>query len=180
MQRSVSWFAIVTLVGLVGASWLTAAEHPEATLKSPVSSVAAGAALPLSGEEFLAGDPVKLVLRGVFDEYPLQEIIPEDGGVFSVELPIPIEVGDGEYRLVAIASDGDVVASLDLTILPAATAQDHEQALDDAEGAPHEEMGETARADERPIERTRAGMEWGLIGLLIGLAGGAGVSMMRR
>ena len=176
MHRSVSWSGLAALVGLVAASSLTAAEHPEATLKSPVSSVAAGSELALSGEEFLAGDPVKLVLRGVFNEYPLRDITPEDGGVFSIKLPIPIEVGDGEYRLVAIASDGDVVASLDLTILPAApaTEQEHEIAGDDGDA------GLMARADERPIERTRAGMEWGLIGLLIGIAGGAGVSLIRR
>jgi hypothetical protein len=40
--------------------------------------------------------------------------------------------------------------------------------------------GTEARADEMPIQRSRSGAEWGLIGLLVGFAGGAGLSLLRR
>ncbi len=47
-------------------------------------------------------------------------------------------------------------------------------------GAGHEAtMGQGARAEELPIQRSRRGAEWGVIGLLIGLAAGLGVSLIR-
>lgn len=171
-------FALLFIAG-VNAPSESGVVHPEATLKSPVTSIEAGAALPLSGEEFIAGDPVTLVLRGVLDEIELRAVTPEEGGVFSIELPVPSEVSPGTYRVVAVASDGDVIASLDLTVLAAQVVLADEHAAIGEESAEHDEVGPVARADERPIERSRGGMEWGLIGLLVGLAGGGGMAMLR-
>lgn len=154
----------------------SASVHPEATLKSPLTSVAAGAALPLQGEEFLPGDAVQLVLRGPLSEYLLGPAVAADDGTFAIELSIPADVDPGGYRLVALSSDGDVSASLELTVAPAAPVGSGAGAQDQDE---HDAMTPVARSDERPIERSRAGIEWGVLGLLVGLAAGWGLGLLR-
>ena len=49
-----------------------------------------------------------------------------------------------------------------------------------AQGGASHDMASMARADELPIERSRAGFEWGVIGLIIGLAAGLGIAMVRH
>jgi hypothetical protein len=171
------------VIGLLAVA-LVAAVHPEATLKSSVKSVEAGHEMPLQGEQFDAGDAVQLVLQGALAEYDLSSVTPEEGGVFAINVEIPANVRPGEYRLVAVASDGEIAARLDLTVtaaMPHETGEeDHEDMRTDADVAGAmggmEEMG---MAGDLPIERSRAGLEWGLIVLLIGLAGGGGVVFMR-
>ncbi|HZD04402.1 MAG TPA: hypothetical protein VE173_05780, partial [Longimicrobiales bacterium] len=62
--------AVITLATLAFAA-SEALAHGEATLKSPVSSVVAGASLTLNGEDFAPGESYKLVLRGALSEYDL-------------------------------------------------------------------------------------------------------------
>jgi len=173
-------------IGLLAVA-LVAAVHPEATLRSSVKSVEAGHEMPLQGEQFDAGDAVQLVLQSALTEYDLRSVTPEEGGVFAINVEIPANARPGEYRLVAVASDGEIAARLDVTVTAAmphdSGEEDHEEmrAETDVAGAMGamggmEEMG---MAGDLPIERSRAGLEWGLIGLLIGLAGGGGVMFMR-
>jgi hypothetical protein len=153
---------------------LGAAAHPEAALKSDVTSVRAGTAWPVRGEKFAADQKVQLALQGALAAYKLREVQAAGDGTFTLSLDIPAEVRPGTYRLVALADDGDAVAKLDVTVEPAAAPvamAEHEMA---AEG------GAVARADELPIQRSRSGAEWGVIGLLIGLAGGFGLTLLRR
>lgn len=170
----------LVVLGLAAAT-LSAAAHPEATLKSTRTSVAAGSTMPVEGLEFDAGATVQLVLRGALAEYELRSVTPGDEGTFQLDLEIPRETRPGEYRLVALASDGDVHAQLDVVVMAAAPQDmmeegEHEMAGDSGERGGMDGM---ARADEIPIERSRAGIEWGVIGLLIGIAGGAGAVILR-
>jgi hypothetical protein len=166
--------ALLTLV-LAGA--IGAAAHPEATLKSPVTTVAAGGTLPLLGEAFLPDQTVKLALQGAFNEYDLPEVQAGTDGKFSIELTVPENVRPGAYRLVAIADDGDVVGGLDITVQPAVAAAVDHAGMDHGEASPG--VATEARADDLPIERSRSGIEWGAIGLLIGLSAGYGLSLLR-
>lgn len=152
--------------------------HEEAVLRSSQTSVAAGSSMELSGSDFAGAESYQLRLLGVLDEYDIGEVEAESSGVFSLRLAVPAEVAPGAYQVVAVASDGDVVARLDVTILAApaggttgTTATDHAM-RDQAEPA--------ARHDDIQIERDRSGVEWGMIGLVIGLAGGIGLGMVRR
>ncbi len=167
--------ALALLVGVAGPAFA----HEEAVLKSDRSSVAAGASLPVRGSDFEKNSTVRLRLLGALDEYDLAGEVKADGeGTFTYEVTIPSAVRAGEYQVVAIASDGDVVARLDLTVLPAAAPM--AGAMDEgstAEGTMHDPE---ARAEEITIARDRSGIEWGVIGLVIGLAGGLGVGLIRR
>jgi hypothetical protein len=156
----------------------TAALHPEATLKSAVTAVRAGQSLPVQGEKFTANQKVKLALQGALSTYELREVQAGGEGTFDIQLDVPREVRPGSYRLVALADDGDVVARIDLTVeaAPPATADEH--AMHGVDAGDGEQP--VARADELRIERSRSGVEWGAIGLLIGLAGGLGLSLLRR
>lgn len=156
------------------------AAHENAVLESPQSSIAAGAALPLSGSEFGNGQTYRLKLAGALQEYELVTVAADGAGKFSLDVAIPPDVRPGLYKLIAVASDGDEVASLDLTIAEPVPARVGE--------AEHEVVGESgaqhgagmARADELSIQRSRSGAEWGVIGLVIGLAAGLGVSLLRH
>ncbi len=70
---------------------LASAYHPEATLKLSKTSVAAGGAVTVEGSRFEAGDPYKLVLQGVLEEYQLLEVEADADGLFTLEITIPAE-----------------------------------------------------------------------------------------
>ncbi len=163
-----------------GAHPVVDGAHPEATLKSDVSSVTAGGTLPLSGSEFVAGEGYALRLLGALSEYDLlDEVMPNAEGLFTIQVEIPRDVRPGEYQVIAVAPDGDVSARLDLMVLAAMPEETHDAESQADDGAmAHDEGG--ARADEISIERSRSGIEWGAIGLLIGVAGGFGVGLVRR
>lgn len=175
------WTVRVSGIALCTALAIAPADteaHEHAVLRSAVSTVAAGDTLPLSGADFSPGVTYKLRLVGALREFELQDTEGAADGTIDVGVSIPRDVAPGVYQLVALAPDGDAVASLDLTIVEPVVAQS--EAANASGERRHAESGQTARADEMPIERSRSGAEWGAIGLLIGLAGGLGVTMLRR
>lgn len=155
------------------------AAHPEATLRSSRGEVPAGGSLPLSGEKFTGGESVRLVLRGALDEYDLRAVRPAEDGTFALDVEVPGTVRPGSYRLVAVAGDGDVVATLEVSVVQA-LAGEHASAIEETVDLSKQGTGPVAHAtaEEMPIERSRAGLEWGLIGLLVGLAGAIGLSLV--
>ncbi len=170
-----------TLAGLLmlffGAPALAGDAHPEAVLKSPHTSIAAGGSLELNGSDFQESEKYRLRLLGALREYDLREVQADSAGAFSIELSVPAEVAPGSYQIVAIASDGDIVARLDMTVLKAVAAASG--AADASHEAISQVGSESARSDDIRIERNWSGLEWGVIGLLIGLAGGLGLVMIR-
>jgi len=158
---------------------LPSAAHEKAVLESSRSSVPAGAVLPLDGRDFGAGESYVLRLVGALREYELGEVAADAEGLFSIELAIPGSVMQGTYQVVAVAPDGDVAARLDLTVLEAEAAEPEGAEERPTGEAAHEAVPRVARAGELPIERSRSGLEWGVIGLLIGGAGGLGLGLMR-
>lgn len=175
------------LLTLAAAASLGATLHPTAVLTSETTTIRAGTAWSVQGRQFIPDEPVQLVLQGAFDEYDLTEVRATADSTFSVSLDVPADVRPGTYRLAAIVPDGDVAASLDVTIQAAAPDMaDHEMTGGEMAGEMADEgamahMGSAdARADDLPIERSRDGLEWGVIGLFIGLAGGLGMSLVRK
>ena len=168
-------------IGLFLVALLPAAmwAHENAVLESPQTSVPAGGSLSLDGRDFSAGEGYALRLIGALREYDLRQVAADGDGVFSLAVVIPADVVPGAYQVTAVAPDGDVAARLDMVVLEAsADARQHgEMMASDASPASVRPM---ARADEIEIERDRSGLEWGFIGLLIGLAGGLGLGLLRR
>jgi len=182
---------MLLLAGLLGAAGPVtelAAMHPEATLRSPVTSAVPGGTLPLAGSEFQAGQTYRLVLAGVSGEVPLLEVTADEEGSFALELQLPGGLDPGRYRVLALAPDGDGAASLDITLTAGSgmgMMQGEGMAAMGGEEGAGGMMGAMmaapeARADEIVIERSRSGIEWGIIGLLVGLAGGFGLALLRR
>ncbi len=153
--------------------------HEEAVIESPQSSVPAGGTLSLAGKDFTAGESYALRLLGALREYELGEVEPSDAGTFTLDLEIPGDVVSGAYQLVAVAGDGDEVARMDLQVL-AANSSVAAGGGANSGGAHGAATGGGARADDIRIERHRSGLEWGAIGLLVGLAGGFGIGLLKR
>ncbi len=95
---------------------------------------------------------------------------------------IPVEAGEGIYRLEVVAEDGDVSASLELTVTawPAAAGADPSGATPDMDHMAGMPSIPTARADDVTIERSGSGAGWALIGGLIGMAAGLGIGLLSR
>lgn len=167
------------LATLLGGAPPMAIAHEDAVLKSPQTAVPAGGSMNLAGSAFEESGKYRLRLLGALNDYDLREVEADSAGTFSIALSVPAEVASGSYQIVAIASDGDIVARLDVTVLEAVTGAGraaHPAADEEAtdEGSPG------ARHDDIRIERSRSGLEWGAIGLLVGLAAGLGLGMIRR
>jgi hypothetical protein len=169
------------IIGLLAASAATGATHEEAVLRSSQSSVSAGASLELIGSDFAASETYQLMLLGVLNEYDVGEIAADSAGTFTHQLTVPANVVPGAYQVVAVASDGDVVARLDVTILEGSAGGIATQAGEGSGGADQGgDPSSAARHDDIRIERDRSGIEWGVICLVIGLAGGVGFGLVRR
>ncbi len=157
-----------------GASDVSA--HGEGTISSPSTSVVAGTSLTLSGAGFVPGEAHRLLLRGALEEYELSDVTASPDSTFAEDLMIMADVRPGQYRIVAVAPDGAEVATLDMPVLAALTEAGGTQVEATSDSARISE----ARAEEMVIERSRAGFEWAVIGLLIGLTGGLGIGVLGR
>lgn len=165
----------LAMVGVVATPVLA---HEGAVLVSNQSSVGAGAILAVRGADFSAEESYKLRLIGALTEYDLVEVKTDAEGAFALDVAIPAEVRPRAYQVVAIAPDGDAAARLDVTVLEAAAAQESMESQRAGEETTHSEQA--ARSDEIRIERDRSGIEWGLIGLVVGGAGGFGLGLVGR
>jgi hypothetical protein len=151
-----------------------AGAHGDAVLELASNSVAAGTTVTVEGSSFETGSAYRLRLVGAMDQHDLTEVRPDSEGAFSLELRVPAAVADGRWELIAVAPDGDVVARTPLTVVASSAGGGAA-----ADGAPDDGQDRGARAGEIDLERERSGSEWGAIGLLVGLAGGLGVGLLR-
>ena len=168
---------------LLGVVSLTMAAVHGAALKSSQTGVEAGQALPLEGTGFHAGQTVRLVLLGSLTEYTLREVTVDDEGTFAFDVDVPADVRPGQYQLLALSGEDVREAQMDLSVMAfsqATAAQSHDDGAGHDEATGHDEAMDTgARAEEMTIARATTGAGWGVIGLLIGLAGGAGAVLLK-
>lgn len=168
--------AAAVLAALLAAAVLAGAPstlqaHGEGTLELASASVAAGEEVAVRGSGFETGSSYRLVLVGALDEREIGEVRPDSAGEFSRSLRVPSDVEDGRYQLTAVAPDGDVVARVELAVVAGSDGGGGAD-TDDADGR-------EARAGDMTLDRGRSGTEWAVIALLVGLAGGAGVRLLR-
>ncbi len=167
---------LIGRMALLGTVLLTMAAVHGAALTSTEKAVEVGQTLPLEGTGFHAGQTVRLVLLGTLTEYTLREVTVDDAGVFAFDVEVPVDVRPGQYQLLALSGESTREAQMDLSVMAASQVAVAADSHDDATMAT---MDAGARAEEMTIARATTGAGWGVIGLLIGLAGGAGAMLLR-
>lgn len=188
-RSDVSLLAII-LLGVAGASPSDAFGHEKGVLTAARGEVSAGASLEVSGRDLTPATTFRLVLQGALREYQLTEVRSDSAGALSLDLVIPETVEAGSYRLVTLAPDGDVTASVDISVLeaaPGAAPQPASEAVGDASQHAHagsrgsEGGGQaTPSAADLGLERSWSRVEWFVIGLLLGGALASGAALLRR
>ena len=136
--------------------------HPEGTLKLASRQLVSGSTVLIRGEMFAERGKLQLLLVSVAGRFELGEVTADSVGGFAESLEVPANLALGAYRLVAIATDEDEVASLNVELLAAAPEADeeNEHAEAGAGAANHSEDGEHAEAAEptdEPLSLDRAG-----------------------
>ncbi len=170
----------ISRLALLGTVVLTMAAVHGAALKSSLTGVEAGKVLPLEGSGFHSGQTVTLVLLGALTEYTLRDVTVDAEGVFAFDIDVPTDVRPGQYQLLALSGPNLDVreAQMDLSVMAAEQVAIAAESHDEAAG--HTTAMEAgARADEMTIARATTGVGWGVIGLLIGFAAGAGAMLLR-
>ena len=121
--------------------------------------------------------PLRLELRGSLETFTLGAVRTSATGRFQARLPLPAEARAGSYMVVALASDGDVVARTALAIVAATPprAMDHgtTDSLPSTTESPHPtaEMMKVAAG-------TTAG-EWAVMLTLIATSLTGGLALLR-
>ncbi len=174
MSGQQGWFRRSLAAGGLAAVFtavpMVALVHEEGTLKVADRTFVPGSTVQIGGEKFSRGGKLDLVLIGVAGRFPVGEVTADSAGGFSASFEVPMDVEVGAYRLVAIATDGDEVATLNVNMLaappPAAPEDDHGQS-EDHEGA--EPSAEPLSLDRAHSPLVRGGA---IVGIVLALAAG--------
>lgn len=116
--------------------------HEKGVLKLPSAVLAVGTTVPVTGERFTKGGQLKIVLVGLSGRTDVADVRADSAGKFTHQLSVPGNLAAGTYRLVAIATDGDEVAALDVELVsqaaeaPSATAPHEGHAMPSPEPLP--------------------------------------------
>ena len=161
------------LIGLSAIGQATSA-HEQGVLKLARREFPSGDSLPLAGEKFSRNSQLTLSLVGVGGRLTLRDVQVDAAGTFRTALLVPATVAPGAYRLVALAEDGDEVASLEVTVSAAAAAE--HASMSGHEGM---EMDEPS-SEPLALERARSPLVTWSVVAGIGLAVVAGAVLLRR
>ena len=113
--------------------------HPEGVIKLANSRFAAGTSIQVDGAKFRPGSTLTLQLVGADGTIDLTEVRVDSVGTFVHTVDIPAGLQPGSYRLVALASDGDVAAGLDVMVLARAVEEEHADSQEDERDEPSAE-----------------------------------------
>lgn len=125
--------------------------HEEGVLQPATKQWVAGATVQVRGKQFDKHADLALVLVGTRGQIRLRMVRTDSAGGFVADLTIPAATTAGDYRLVAIAGDGDRVASVEIAVME--TAPLAPPGEDQHTG--HDEAG-MAMPTAEPLELVRA------------------------
>ncbi len=149
--------------------------HPEGTLKLAERQLVAGSTVPIRGEMFAEHGKLELFLVGVAGRFPLGDVTADSVGGFNKSFDIPADIEVGTYRLIAIATDDDEVASLNVELLAAPLDADEENGHAE-DGHLHDTESAADAPTDEPLILERAGSPWvrggAVVGIIIALVGG--------
>ena len=93
--------------------------HPEGALRVANPQFTQGSAAQIGGEKFATDGVLELFLVGVAGRFTLGKVTADSVGGFNNSFDIPIDTEVGSYRLIAVATDGDEVATVNVNVLAA-------------------------------------------------------------
>jgi hypothetical protein len=175
-----SLVAVITSIPVTAIA-ADALRHPEGTLKLTERQFVAGSMIPIGGEKFAKHGKLKLLLVGVAGRFPVGDATADSVGAFSESFGIPADIEPGAYRLIAVAVDGDEVASLNVELLAESPAPDEGSALSEDDTAhPDDGHHDVEFAEEsptaEPLTLDRAASPWirggAVVGIIIALVSG--------
>jgi hypothetical protein len=156
--------------------------HPEGTLKVTDREIHAGATFEIGGEKFASDGTLELMFVGLVGDVPLGEVTADSVGSFHGSFAVPANLDAGAYRLVAIAADGDEVASLDMSVLAAVLDPAGDDAHAEVNGGDAGAHSDAAEPTDEPLALDRASNPWvtggAIAGILFAIVGG-GVLLRR-
>ncbi|MDA1080747.1 MAG: hypothetical protein O2973_03565 [Gemmatimonadetes bacterium] len=181
---SARWMRIgaIALIALVlsVAVYGNAEAHDQGTLKLVSKTFRAGDSLVVLGTKFTPDDEVTLLLLGVSGRITLAKVPTDTAGGFRRVLLVPASVAPGQYRLLAEAIDGDVVAGLDVMVTAAAAPMAPMAGVANMEGMPgHEGMATDPTGEALSIDRERSTAVTATAILLIIACAAAGAMFLR-
>ena len=144
--------------------------HEKGVLTLATRQLVPGDSVETTGEHFGRGAALKIELVGIAGWTRLAEVRTDSLGAFRWTLIVSPDVPPGSYRVVAVAADGDEVASVDVSVVARASSAMPSHL--------HEENGPSAR----PLALVRARSPWvtrgALAVIVLAIAGGA--MLLRR
>ena len=147
--------------------------HEKGVLTPASRELSPGDSVRIAGARFTRRASLTLTLVGVHGSVRLGQVGTDSAGAFDVAVFVPAPTAPGAYRLVATASDGDEVATLDVVV--AAAVAPHTPDAHAAAPAMAMPTGQPLALD-----RARSPMVTGavVVGIVLALAAGAG--LLRR
>jgi hypothetical protein len=173
-----SAISMVTVAMVLLATAPTSA-HETGAIHLASNQVPIGGTIDIRGEKLPKSETLKLELRGILDTYPLGNVQTDTGGAFHAQISVPANVPAAQYTLAAVASDGDVTARADLTVVAAGAAST--AAAGGMAGMPGMAgmSGQQATKDLMHIDRTTTTSEWLVIYTIIVLSLVVGLLLLR-
>lgn len=136
IHHAVLAMTLASTVTLLAATSDTLNAHDHGVLKVASRQLVPNDSVHVVGEKFARRSSLVLFLTGLHGRIRLQEVRADTGGAFAAMLHIPSDVAPGSYRLIAIASDGDEVGTLDVSVVSArpvtSTTSHHENEMPSA------------------------------------------------
>ena len=147
--------------------------HEKGVLTPASRELSPGDSVRIAGAHFTARATLTLALVGVQGGVRLAEVRTDSVGAFDMTVFVPAATAAGTYRLVATASDGDEVATLDVVVSAPVAAH-----TPDA----HAAAPAIAMPTGQPLllDRARSPMVTGTVVAGIVLALAAGAALLRR
>ncbi len=107
---------LVSLAPPIGA-------HEKGVLHLATRHLVSGDSVGMRGEHFGRHAVLRIQLVGTAGRTPLGEVRTDSAGAFQATFSVPPSLNQGSYRVVAVASDGDEVASVDVSVVRKTTSQ---------------------------------------------------------
>jgi len=165
-RRLTTLLALMALMALTVGAPLHA--HEKGVLTPASRELSPGDSVRIAGARFTRRAALTLTLVGIQGSVPLGPVDTDSAGAFDVTVLVPALTAAGTYRLVATASDGDEVATLDVVVSPPVAAH-----TPDAHAAAPAMTMPTGQP--LVLDRARSPMVTGtaLAGIILALAAGA-------